>query len=228
MKYTNIVTGIFINRPNRFIAIVNINGTEETVHVKNTGRCRELLIPGARIILEKARNADRKTKYSLIAVYKGNTLINIDSQVPNLVAYEGILDGKVKKVGIPAFLKREVKYGASRFDLYFEDGERKGFIEVKGATLEVDSVVKFPDAPTERGTKHINELINAVSNGFEAYLLFIIQMKGADHFEPNIVMDKAFSDALYKASVSGVNIIAYQCNVYEDGIELDKEVPCKI
>jgi len=228
MIYTNIVEGFFIDRPNRFIANVDINGAIETVHVKNTGRCREILIPGARVILERAKNENRKTKYSLIAVYKGDMLINIDSQVPNLVAYEGVLNGKIEEVGIPAFLKREVRYGNSRFDLYFEDGDRRGFIEVKGATLEIDKVVKFPDAPTKRGTKHVYELIDAASNGFEAYVLFIIQMKGVEHFEPNTIMDKAFGEALYKAANSGVKILAYQCNVVENGIEIDSSVPCSI
>lgn len=224
MKYTQIMQGTFINRPNRFIANVEINGETETVHVKNTGRCREILLPGTGVILERGKNPERKTKYDLIAAYKGDMLINIDSQVPNLVAYEGILEGKIHEVGSPAFLKREVTYGNSRFDLYFEDGDRKGFIEVKGVTLEADGVVRFPDAPTLRGTKHVLELIDAGSNGYEAYILFVIQLKGAKVFKPNFITDRAFGEALYKASQNGVKILVYECNVEEDSIKIAGKV----
>lgn len=228
MKYTDIVQGTFINRPNRFIANVEIDEEVETVHVKNTGRCREILIPGTRVILEKAKNPERKTKYSLIAAYKGDMLINIDSQVPNLVAYEGILNEEIPEIGRPTFLKREVTYGNSRFDLYFEDGDRRGFIEVKGVTLEADGVVRFPDAPTLRGTKHVLELIDAGTKGYEAYVLFIVQLKGATVFEPNVITDRAFGEALYEASQRGVKILAYECTVKEDGIEIAGKVACNI
>lgn len=228
MKYTDIIQGTFISRPNRFIANVETDEGVETVHVKNTGRCREILIPGTRVILEKGRNPERKTKYSLIAAYKGDLLINIDSQVPNLVAFEGILEEKIPEIGKPAFLKREVTYGNSRFDLYFEDGDRKGFIEVKGATLEEDGVVRFPDAPTLRGTKHVLELIDAKTKGYESYILFVIQMKGARVFEPNVITDRAFGEALYEASQNGVEILAYECMVDEDGIEIAGKVACNI
>ncbi len=228
MKYTSIKVGTFIKRPNRFLAHVIIDGKEEIVHVKNTGRCRELLQEGATIILEKAAKEDRKTKYSLISVYKGDVLVNIDSQVPNAVVYEGILEEKVKELSNVTKLSREVSYGNSRFDLYFERDERKGFIEVKGVTLETDGIAMFPDAPTERGCKHIYEMIKAVEEGYEGYLFFLIQMKGIQFFTPHVIRDPKLAEALRLASEKGVTILAYDSIVSEDGIRIGDPVEVRL
>lgn len=223
MIYNNIVKGKFIERPNRFIAKVEIDGVTETVHVKNTGRCRELLVKGSTVYLEKSNNSERKTGYDLIAVLKnGNNIINMDSQIPNAVTEEWLRKGNL--FSKDAIVSREVTHNKSRFDFYIEDGDRKIFLEVKGCTLETDGIARFPDAPTERGVKHINELIDCVSVGFEAYILFVIQMKGIKHFEPNDTTHKAFGDALRQAQNSGVKILAYDCIVTQDTIEIDKEV----
>ena len=223
MKYNNIVEGRFIERPNRFIAKVEIGGVTETVHVKNTGRCRELLVKGTTVYLEKSNNPERKTGYDLIAVLKnGKTLINMDSQIPNAVTEEWLKKGNL--FSKDAVIRREVTHNKSRFDFYIEEGGRKIFLEVKGCTLETDGIARFPDAPTERGVKHINELIDCTNLGFEAYILFVIQMKGIKHFEPNNVTHKAFGDALRNAENKGVNILAYDCNVTKDTIEIDKEI----
>ena len=224
MEYKNTVKGIFKNRPNRFIANVIINGKEETVHVKNTGRCKELLVDGVTVILEESNNTNRKTKYSLISVYKGEKLINMDSQSPNSVFSEAIVDGKIEEIGSVDFLKREVKYNNSRFDIYYEKNNKKGFIEVKGVTLEENGVVMFPDAPTERGTKHILELIEAKKEGYDVGIAFVVQMKDVKYFTPNKERDKKFYDALYKAYKEGVNIYVYDCIVTENSITLDKKV----
>lgn len=224
MEYKNTVKGIFKNRPNRFIANVIINGKEETVHVKNTGRCKELLIEGVTVILEESDNTNRKTKYSLISVYKGEKLINMDSQSPNSVFAEALIDGKIEQIGSVDFLKREVKYNNSRFDIYYEKNNKKGFIEVKGVTLEENGVVMFPDAPTERGTKHILELIEAKKEGYDVGIAFVVQMKDVKYFTPNKERDKKFYDALYKAYKEGVNIYVYDCIVTENSITLDKKV----
>ena len=223
MKYNNIVKGKFIERPNRFIAKVEIDGVTETVHVKNTGRCRELLVKGSTVYLEKSNNPERKTRYDLIAVLKnGNNIINMDSQIPNAVTDEWLRKGNL--FSKDAIIRREVTHNKSRFDFYIEDGDRKIFLEVKGCTLETDGIARFPDAPTERGVKHINELIDCINLGFEAYILFVIQMKGINHFEPNDCTHKAFGDALRLAQKSGVKILAYDCYVTSDRIEIDKEV----
>ena len=223
MKYNNIVKGKFIERPNRFIAKVEIDGTTETVHVKNTGRCRELLVKGTTVYLEKSNNPERKTGYDLLAVLKnGKTLINMDSQIPNAVTEEWLRKGNL--FSKDAVIRREVTHNKSRFDFYIEEGGRKIFLEVKGCTLETDGIARFPDAPTERGVKHINELIDCVNEGFEAYILFVIQMKGIKHFEPNDKTHSAFGDALRNAESKGVNILAYDCNVTKDTIEIDKEI----
>lgn len=224
MEYKNTVKGIFKNRPNRFIANVIINEKEEIVHVKNTGRCKELLIEGVTVILEESDNTNRKTKYSLISVYKGEKLINMDSQSPNSVFAEALIDGKIKEIGSVDFLKREVKYNNSRFDIYYEKNNKKGFIEVKGVTLEENGVVMFPDAPTERGTKHILELIEAKKEGYDVGIAFVVQMKDVKYFTPNKERDKKFYDALYKAYKEGVNIYVYDCIVTENSITLDKKV----
>lgn len=185
MNYKKIVKAKFIERPNRFIAYCEVDGNIEKVHVKNTGRCRELLIPECTVYLEESDNPNRKTKYSLISVEKGKRIINMDSQVPNKVVYEGLKNNKIKLPGISeeiTLIKPEKTYGNSRFDIYLEAGNKKAFIEVKGVTLEEDNIVKFPDAKTERGVKHINELIEASKDGYYCYILFLIQMDNVLYF----------------------------------------------
>ena len=222
MKYTNIIKAKFINRPNRFISYVNIEGKTESAHVKNTGRCKELLIPDTNVYLEIAENPDRKTKYDLITVEKNNTLVNIDSQAPNKVIEEWLKKGKIfsKK----AVIKREFTYKKSRFDFYVEDGKRKAFIEVKGVTLERDGIAYFPDAPTERGVKHIQELQSSLKEGFEAYIIFVIQMKNIKELRPNDVTHQAFGDALREASKAGVKILALDCIIKPDSIIVDQQI----
>ena len=226
MKYTKIKAGVFLERLNRFIAKVLIDGKIETVHVKNTGRCRELLVPEAKVYLFVSDNPNRKTKYDLIAVEKvtdrGIILVNMDSQVPNDVVAEWL--PKSKLFSLNAVIKREVKFGNSRFDFYVGDGERKAFIEVKGVTLENDGVVSFPDAPTERGVKHINELVACLEQGFEAYIIFVVQMKGVVNFEPNAEHHKEFADTLNSAREKGVKVLVYDCLVTPDSIEIDKQI----
>lgn len=219
MKYNRIVEGEFISRPNRFIAYVRVNSKEEIVHVKNTGRCKELLNTGARVFLEVSDNPERKTKYDLVAVYKGNELINMDSQAPNKVALEFI---KEKYKG--AKIVPEYRYGSSRIDIYVEyEGARK-LIEVKGVTLENDGIAMFPDAPTERGVKHINELIKAKGEGYESYILFVIQMKNISEFKPNYKTHKEFGEALVRANEAGVKILAYDCVVTPSTLKIDAPV----
>ena len=201
MKYENIVQGEFVERPNRFIARVIIDGNVETVHVKNTGRCKELLIKGRTVYLSRAANPERKTKYDLIAVDKDGLLINMDSQIPNGAAEEWLRNGNV--FSEDAVIRREVTYGKSRFDLYVEDGDKRAFMEVKGVTLENDGVVMFPDAPTERGVKHIRELMTCINNGYEAYILFVIQMNGVKFFCPNYKTHPEFAAALKEAAEAG-------------------------
>lgn len=224
MKYPNIKQGIFLERPNRFIAHILVDGVLEIVHVKNTGRCREILQPGVNVILEKAGHSKRKTLYSLIAVYKDRMLINIDSQVPNQVIYEGLKQGLLPEFGKLTRIAKEVRRGNSRLDLYYENELGKGFIEVKGVTLERDGMALFPDAPTERGVKHLLELVEAVKSGYQGCLFFLIQMTGPTSFQPNAVMDPKFSEALLLADNSGVKIMAYDSIVTEDGIILGKPV----
>ena len=219
MKYKKTIRGNFVFRPNRFIAKVLLGDKEHTVHVKNTGRCKELLTPGACVILSESDNESRRTKYDIIAVEKplknGEVmLINMDSQAPNAAAFEWLTTCGF--LSPQAVVKREVTYGNSRFDIYFEDGERRGFVEVKGVTLEADGVALFPDAPTERGVKHINELCMAVNRGYEAYILFVIQMKGVKSFSPNDAMHPEFGAALRKAESQGVRIFAYDSVVTDD------------
>lgn len=226
MQYKKVIEAEFVDRPNRFIALVNIGGLLEKAHVKNTGRCRELLIPGAVVFLEVSDNPDRKTKYSLIGVKKGERLINMDSQVPNTAAWEFIQEGRL--FGGPLAVFRERTYGDSRFDLYIESGSRKIFAEVKGVTLEEDGIARFPDAPTLRGIKHIRGLIQAVKNGYEAYLIFIIQMKPVTCFEPNDKAQPEFRQALLEALSSGVHILAYDCIVGRDSLRVDAPVTVKL
>ena len=233
MKYEKIIKATFIDRPNRFVAMVRVG--EETVktHVKNTGRCKELLVPGAAVYLEdfEGRMGDRKMRYSLVGVEKetpsGKLMINMDSQAPNKVAGEALTDGRIKLDGMSplAVIKPEKTFGKSRFDFYVEDEEgRTAYIEVKGVTLEDEGVVRFPDAPTERGVKHINELVTASEAGHLAYIIFIIQMEGMKEFRPNDETHKAFGDALRAASLAGVKILAYECFVDEKSLEVSRPV----
>ena len=227
MKYKKIVKGIFKERPNRFIAHVEIDGKLEVVHVKNTGRCREILKPGVIVYLEESDNPNRKTKYDLVAAVKEelpweNKIINIDSQVPNQVAEEWLKKGNI--FSSEAVIKREVTYGDSRIDFYIEDGERKAFLEVKGVTLEYDGKASFPDAPTLRGVKHINELIGCMEKGYEAYILFVIQMKGISTFSSNDITHPEFGQVLRQAKAAGVKIVAMDCEASEDGLEIRDEV----
>lgn len=223
MKYKNTLPAVFIDRPNRFIAHVQLGDHVETVHVKNTGRCRELLVPGAEVILERSGNPSRKTKYDIICVNKAGRLINMDSQIPNRAAEEWIRNGGLFPEEREVF--REKTYGNSRFDLYVESGKRRAFIEVKGVTLEQDNVARFPDAPTLRGIKHIEELIRCQEDGYEAYLLFVIQMKGIVRFEPNWETHREFGETLQRAANAGVHILAMDCAVTEDSIEIRDAVP---
>lgn len=210
----------FISRPNRFIAHVEINGNVETVHVKNTGRCKELLLPKSKVILEKSDNPDRKTKYDLIAVYKDNFgLVNIDSQAPNKIVKEW-LESKPELFSDITFLKPEFTYGKSRVDFYLECGERKILIEVKGCTLEIDGTGYFPDAPTERGVKHLNELAEASKLGYECYIAFAITMPKVTKVLPNIQTHKEFGEALENAVKHGVKILFLPCVVKEDCLEI--------
>lgn len=200
-----------------------MEGQEVLCHVKNTGRCRELLNPGAVVYLQKSDNPNRKTGYDLIAVEKGEMLINMDSQIPNYVAAEWLRKGSLFPEG--ANIQMEKRYGNSRFDIYAEAGERKAFLEVKGVTLEVEGQARFPDAPTERGVKHVRELMGCVQEGYEAYLLFVIQMTGIQSFAPNWDTHPAFGSALQEAARAGVQILAYDCQVRPDDIVLDQPVP---
>ena len=227
MKYKNILKGRFLERPNRFIAYCEIDNNIEKVHVKNTGKCKELLIPNTVVYLEESDNPNRKTKYSLISVQKGNRLINIDSQVPNKVVYEGLVNRKIILPGLNEeilYIKPEKTYENSRFDIYLETKSKKAFIEVKGVTLEENNVVLFPDAKTERGVKHINELIKASKDGYLSYIVFVVQMSNIKYFTPNDKMHKELGDALRNAKANGVNILSYDCNVTRDTIEIKDEV----
>ncbi|NLW22715.1 MAG: DNA/RNA nuclease SfsA [Tissierellia bacterium] len=224
MKYDNVIEAIFINRPNRFVANVLIDGKLEKVHVKNTGRCKEILKEGTKVYLQKSNNPNRKTKYSLISAYKGDVLINIDSQVPNEVIYSSITSDQIYNITGVDLVKKEVTYGDSRFDLYFEKGKEKGFIEVKGVTLEIDGISMFPDAPTKRGTKHVLEMIKAVKEGYKCYIIFLVQIPGIKYFKPNGAMDNEFSLALSQAKKEGVEILAYNSWVTKDGIDLGDRV----
>lgn len=226
MEYKNIIKGKFVSRPNRFIANVEVNGKTEICHVKNTGRCKELLIPGASVVLEKSGNPDRKTGYDLIAVYKNNHLINIDSQAPNKVFYEFLKEGKL--LNNIKCIKPEAKYKNSRFDFYVETEDKKIFIEVKGVTLENNDIFMFPDAPTERGVKHIMELIDCKREGYEAYIAFIIQADYGKCFIPNSITHKEFADAVYKAKEKGVNVICYNCDVKENYLKIKNKIAYKI
>ncbi len=226
MRYQNITKAIFKNRPNRFIAVCEIDGMDEVCHVKNTGRCRELLLPGVTVFLEKSSNPNRKTKYDLVAVYKGDTLFNIDSQAPNKVFGEWLsIGGLFKDLTL---IKLECQFGNSRFDFYVEYGDEKAFIEVKGVTLEENGALLFPDAPTERGVKHLEELCMAVEVGFEAYVAFVIQTEKADYFAPNERTHPEFANALRRAVEQGVKILCLSCKTEPNLLEIQDYVPVKL
>lgn len=224
MKYNNIYKGTFLERPNRFIAICEIDEKKEICHVKNTGRCRELLIKGTTVFLEKSPNPNRKTQYDLVSVQKNDRLINMDSQIPNYVVTESInkLFNNIKLV------KQEYKYGNSRFDIYVETETEKIFVEVKGVTLENDGVVRFPDAPTERGIKHLKELQKAVKEGYRACVVFLIQMDNVKHFEPNYETHQEFAKELKKAYENGVEIYAFDSVVTPYEIKMNNRVKIKM
>lgn len=223
MKYKNeVVKAEFVSRPNRFVAVVKINGKEEFVHVKNTGRCKELLIPGVSVFAEKQDGSGRKTGYDIICVEKKERLINIDSLAPNKVVFEWLSNGGLLEN--PTLIQSEKTYKNSRFDFYAEKDERKIFIEVKGVTLEENGVVMFPDAPTKRGVKHLCELCDCVKNGYEAYIIFVVQMKGADYFTPNAITDKDFATELKNCQKNGVNILCFDCHVTPDSLEIAQRV----
>ena len=225
MKYDNILEGVFIERPHRFGAMVDIDGRVEYVHVKNTGRCRELLIPGVRVFLEKSKKDNRKTGFSLVSVVKGNLLINIDSQVPNKVVEESILSKAIPEFADVVHLKRESRYGNSRFDLYFERANgSSGFIEVKGVTLDNEGTAMFPDAPTQRGLKHLLELEKAAAEGYEAYVFFLVQYSPAKVFIPNFRTDPDFSKGLTNVNNNGVKVIAYDSIVEKDSIVINEPI----
>ena len=226
MQYHTMKKGIFHIRPNHFIAHVEVAGAMEVVHVKNTGRCRELLVPGAVVYLEEGHNPARKTKYDLIAVEKGDLLINMDAQAPNKVFREwaeagGFLPGLT-------LLRPETTWGNSRFDFYWEAGERRGFVEVKGVTLEDGGHARFPDAPTERGVKHLEELIRCQEEGYEAAVCFVIQMAGMKDFAPNDVTHPAFGEALRRAARSGVKILAMECDVTPKSLTIARPVDVRL
>lgn len=235
MHYDCIQEGIFLARPNRFIAHVDLNGQTVVCHVKNTGRCRELLIPGVTVLLEYHKDAlakGRKTAYSLIGVYKKREgkpplLINMDSQAPNQAAWEWLQRQGLKNALI-SDIRREVTYGTSRFDLAFLSDGRPSFMEVKGVTLEENGLAMFPDAPTQRGVKHLEELIKASQDGFLCFLLFVIQMKKMTAFTPNRRIHPEFADALAAAQKAGVVILAMDCQVRPDSMEIDAPVPVSL
>ena len=213
MQYANMTPGVFLRRPNRFIAHVRIDGREEIVHVKNTGRCRELLPEGAQVWCQKSHNPNRKTKYDLITVRKGDRLINMDSQAPNIAAGEWLRKGGLGEI---SELKAEYRHGDSRYDFSFLKDGRRCFLEVKGVTLENDGVCAFPDAPTDRGAKHLRGLTQAAKEGFGAYVLFVIQMADVKYLHPNDVTDPNFGAALREAAAGGVQVLAMDCAVTED------------
>jgi len=225
MRYENMVPGTFLKRPNRFIAHIMIDGKEEICHVKNTGRCRELLPEGARVYCARSGNPNRKTKYDLITVRKGHRLINMDSQAPNIAAGEWLAAGGL---GVISELKPETTHGDSRFDFSFVKDGKQCFLEVKGVTLENAGICAFPDAPTERGTKHLRELTQAVQNGYGAYVLFVIQMADVKYLHPNDGTDPAFGQALREAANAGVQILAMDCHITEDSMVIQNPVKVKL
>ena len=226
MQYGKILPARFLARPNRFVARVEAEGEELICHVKNTGRCRELLVPGATVWLEESPNPNRKTKYDLIAVEKGSRLINMDAQAPNQVFREWAQAGGFRKD--LTLLRPETTYGSSRFDFYWESSKKRGFVEVKGVTLEEDGVVRFPDAPTLRGVKHLEELVKAHQAGYEAAVCFVIQMEDVRYFAPNDATHPEFGQALRQAAASGVEVLAMDCAVTPGSLEMRNPVPIRL
>ena len=225
MHYPNMIPGIFRARPNRFIAHVEIGGREEIVHVKNTGRCRELLPPGAQVWCQESDNPARKTRFDLITVQKGHRLINMDSQAPNAAAKEWLSAGGLGPI---ENLKAEARHGDSRFDFAFEKDGVPCFLEVKGVTLETDGVCAFPDAPTERGVKHLQGLTKLAREGYGAYVLFVIQMADVHYLHPNDATDPAFGAALREAAAAGVHILAMDCAVTADTMTIRTPVEVRM
>ena len=226
MRYRNIHKAVFLSRPNRFIAKVLLAGEEITVHVKNTGRCRELLIPGCTVYLEKSGNPARKTAFDLVAVEKGNRLINMDAQAPNRLFEEWARQGHFRP-GL-TLLRPETTFETSRFDFYWEAGEQKGFVEVKGCTLEEDGWTYFPDAPTLRGVKHLEELVRAKGQGYEAAVCFVIQMADVDGFSPNDRTHPEFGQALRRAAEQGVEVLCRCCAVTPEEVYITCPVPVRL
>ena len=226
MRYDNIHKGKFLSRPNRFIANVEIDGKAEVCHVKNTGRCKELLVEGCTVWLEHSDSESRKTAFALVAVEKGDRLINMDSQAPNKAVGEWLREKIPFGEGFSVY--PEKKYGNSRFDFYLESQDRKIFMEVKGCTLEKDGVVLFPDAPTLRGVKHIEELSHCLDDGYESYIMILVQMSDVKYFTPNYDTHPEFGEALEKASRKGVKILCYDCNVTHDSMTVGKPVKVKL
>ena len=226
MQYGKILPARFLARPNRFVARVEAEGQELVCHVKNTGRCRELLVPGATVWLEESPNPNRKTKFDLIAVEKGERLINMDAQAPNQVFGEWATSGRFRE-GL-TLLRPETTYGSSRFDFYWESSKSRGFVEIKGVTLEEDGVVRFPDAPTLRGVKHLEELVKVHEAGYEAAVCFVIQMGDVRYFAPNDATHPEFGQALRKAAAAGVEVLAMDCTVTPQTLTMGKPVPIKL
>lgn len=222
MIYSRMIPGKFLARPNRFIAHVEIDGQVEVVHVKNTGRCRELLPVGAQVWCQRSDNPSRKTKYDLITVRKGSRLINMDSQAPNLAAKKWLAAGGLGEI---ENLRAETKHGDSRFDFSFTKDGRQCFLEVKGVTLETDGICAFPDAPTERGAKHLRGLTEAAREGYGAYVLFVIQMADVQYLHPNDATDPEFGKALREAAANGVNVLAVDCEVSVEEMKIRDFVP---
>ena len=225
MKYQKIVTGVFRSRPNRFVAMCEVEGQTYRCHVKNTGRCRELLIPGVQVYLQDRRGEGGSTDFSLIAVKKGDQIVNIDSQAPNAVVKEALLGGSLVLPGFeyPDLVRGEYTFGDSRLDFYIEKGSRKGLVEVKGVTLEIEGTALFPDAPTQRGIKHLNALAKA--EGYDRFVIFVIQMKGVALFSPNNATHPQFGQSLKDAQTAGVTVLAFDCDVTEDSLILDSPIP---
>lgn len=237
MKYERMEQAIFKSRPNRFLAQVETARGIEICHVKNTGRCKELLTPDAEIWVQRNDSAKRKTALDLIAVKKGTLLVNMDSQIPNKAAEEWIrsgqfqirrADGTIHRFSQETRIQSEIKYGASRLDLYLEDDQVRMFLEIKGVTLEEDGIARFPDAPTERGIKHVEELIRCMEDGYEAGILFVIQMHGMRFLEPNDRTHPAFGEALRRAKKAGVHVMAAECRIMPDEIQIEREVEVRL
>lgn len=226
MIYENILPAIFVDRPNRFIAHVELNGRLEVCHVKNTGRCRELLIPGCRVYVQHQPSPTRKTAYDLIAVEKGERLLNMDANAPNRVFNEYVRAGRFLREW--SVIRPETTHGDSRFDFYLESPGHRLFAEVKGVTLEDDGVMRFPDAPTERGVKHLEGLARCVQEGYEAWAVFVIQTENVRWMEPNRRTHPAFADALRQAAQAGVHLLALDCHTEPDRLEICRPLEIRL